>query len=162
MDSNDAKGILEARIKQMAEGGCSDNGFSLDDFDPKPEEETPAKKAKEETASEKKTGKQKKYANRSEGSPLVIDRKLDSNTVLMDVEEYGRRFLMNRPYDFRVSFSMNRTTLDILRRVLYDLESRTTLSSFIENILLDHLQTYRTLINEATVEKIRKPTIPNL
>ena len=44
MDSNDAKGILEARIKQMAEGGCSDNGFSLDDFDPKPEEETPAKK----------------------------------------------------------------------------------------------------------------------
>ena len=53
-------------------------------------------------------------------------------------------------------------TLDILRKVLHDMESRTTLSSFIENILLDHLQTYRTLINRATADKIRKPTIPNI
>ena len=37
---NNNKGILEARIKQMAEGNYKemDKEFSLDDFDPKPAE----------------------------------------------------------------------------------------------------------------------------
>lgn len=39
---NNNKGILEARIKQMAEGNYKemDKEFSLDDFDPKPAEKT--------------------------------------------------------------------------------------------------------------------------
>lgn len=154
MDGNDTKGILEARIRQMADGNYSDNGFSLDDFDPNPQEET-----------RKDRPTQRQVAKKQKHSSKISERNSSDSEIdvpAISVEEYENRFFANRTYDFRISFSMNRNTLDILRKVLHDMESRSTLSSFIENILLDHLQTYRTLINEATAEKIRKPTIPNI
>ncbi len=143
MDMNDTRGILEARIRQMADG----HSISMDDFDPSTQEA-----ARKEAVPEK----------RAAGKQRPNRRIPDNEEPPLSVEEYERRFFASRSYGLRISFSMNRDTLDILRKVLHDMESRTTLSSFIENILLDHLQTYRTLINRATADKIRKPTIPNI
>lgn len=158
MDRSETKGILEARIRQMAEGNIRQENFSLEDFDPAPQ----ATNENSIPVNEKRKGKAKSNAAVSKAS-LPEPTGLGYNgKCCMDAIEYGQRFFINRPYSFRVSFSMNRTTLDILRKILYDMESRTSLSSFIENILLDHLQTYRTLINDATADKIRKPTIPNI
>ncbi len=138
MDKNNSKGILEARIRQMAEGKT---GMTLDDFDPKPDTVPP--------------------------SPVMPEHGLSSDSsdtagIRTDIEEYKRTFLVSRPFEKRTSFPLNRTTLDILKNILHDMDSRTSLSSFVENILLEHLHTYRRLINEATAEKIRKPTIPNI
>ena len=138
MDKNNSKGILEARIRQMAEGKT---GMTLDDFEPKPDT-VPA-------------------------SPVMPEHGLSSDSsdtagIRTDIEEYKRTFLVSRPFEKRTSFPLNRTTLDILKNILHDMDSRTSLSSFVENILLEHLHTYRRLINEATAEKIRKPTIPNI
>lgn len=129
---------MEARIRQMAEGKT---GMTLDDFDPKPDTVPP--------------------------SPVMSEHGLPSDSsdtagIRTDIEEYKRTFLVSRPFEKRTSFPLNRTTLDILKNILHDMDSRTSLSSFVENILLEHLHTYRRLINEATAEKIRKPTIPNI
>ena len=154
MDRNDTKGILEARIRQMADSNYSDSGFSLEDFDPEPQE-----KADIKAPVIKQIQKNQKHSRKNQEHN---DCYSNSEAYQIGVEEYENRFFINRTYDSRISFSMNRHTIDILRKVLYDMESRATLSSFIENILLDHLQTYRSLINEATADKIRKPTIPNI
>lgn len=154
MDRNDTKGILEARIRQMADGGYSGNGFPLDEFDPDPQEETRTETPAmtQETKRQKVSKKNPEHNNHNSANELST----------ISVEEYENRFFTNRTYDSRISFSLNRHTIDILRNVLYEMESRATLSSFIENILLDHLNTYRLLINGATADKIRKPTIPNI
>lgn len=149
---NNNNGILEARIKQITEGNYKemDKEFSLDDFDPKPVEKTTKQEETEPTENkkpEKSTTNKKKPAERNDPS---------------DMEEYRNRFLISRPFDKRTSFPLNRVTLDILKDILHDTNSRVSLSSFVENILLDHLNNYRSLINDATAKNIRKHTIPNM
>lgn len=154
MNKDDTQGILEARIRQMADHNYSDDGFSFDDFDPTPTEED----TKAVLPIKEKTVRKPRKRNMD-----ILESGLENeNNHLTDADGYEKRFFANRTYNSRVSFSMNRTTLDILRKVLRDMESNATLSSFIENILLDHLHTYRELINEATADKLRKPTIPNI
>ena len=148
---NNNKGILEARIKQMAEGNYKEmeKEFSLDDFDPKPAETTTQEETEptENKKPEKLTTNKKKPVERNDPS---------------DMEEYRNRFLVSRPFDKRTSIPLNRVTLDILKDILHDTNSRVSLSSFVENILLDHLNNYRSLINDATAKNIRKHTIPNM
>lgn len=148
---NNNKGILEARIKQMAEGNYKEmeKEFSLDDFDPKPAETTTQEETEptENKKPEKLTTNKKKPVERNDPS---------------DMEEYRNRFLVSRPFDKRTSFPLNRVTLDILKDILHDTNSRVSLSSFVENILLDHLNNYRSLINDTTAKNIRKHTIPNM
>lgn len=135
----------------MAEGNYKDidKEFSLDEFDPKPVETTTQeeKEPTENKKPEKPAANRKKPAERNDPS---------------DMEEYRNRFLVSRPFDKRTSFPLNRVTLDILKDVLHDTNSRVSLSSYVENILLDHLNNYRSLINDATAKNIRKHTIPNM
>ena len=135
----------------MAEGNYKemDKEFSLDDFDPKPAEKTTQEETEtiENKKPEKLTTNKKKPVERNDPS---------------DMEEYRNRFLVSRPFDKRTSFPLNRVTLDILKDILHDTNSRVSLSSFVENILLDHLNNYRSLINDATAKNIRKHTMPNM
>ena len=135
----------------MAEGNYKEmeKEFSLDDFDPKPAETTTQEETEptENKKPEKLTTNKKKPVERNDPS---------------DMEEYRNRFLISRPFDKRTSFPLNRVTLDILKDILHDTNSRVSLSSFVENIMLDHLNNYRSLINDATPKNIRKHTIPNM
>ena len=72
---NNNKGILEARIKQMAEGNYKemDKEFSLDDFDPKPAEKTKPQEETEPTENkkpEKPTANKKKPVERNDPSDM--------------------------------------------------------------------------------------------
>ena len=82
---NNNKGILEARIKQMAEGNYKEmeKEFSLDDFDPKPAETTTQEETEptENKKPEKLTTNKKKPVERNDPS---------------DMEEYRNRFLVSR------------------------------------------------------------------
>ncbi len=135
----------------MAEGNYKDmdKEFSLDEFDPKAVETT--------TQEEKKPTENKKPEKPAANKKKTVERNDPS-----DMEEYRNRFLVSRPFDKRTSFPLNRVTLDILKDVLHDTNSRVSLSSYVENILLDHLNNYRSLINDATAKNIRKHTIPNM
>ena len=136
----------------MAEGNYNemDKEFSLEDFDPKPSEKTTIQN-NIEPAETKKPEK-----------PAVNKKRVTERNEPSDMEEYRNRFLISRPFDKRTSFPLNRVTLDILKDILHDTNSRVSLSSFVENILLDHLNNYRSLINDATAKNIRKHTIPNM
>ena len=135
----------------MAEGNYKemDKEFSLDDFDPKPAEKT----TQEET--ETIENKQPEKLPTHPKNPVARN---DTS----DMEEYRKRLLVSRPFDKRTSFPLNRVTLDILKDILHDTNRPVSLSPFVENILLDHLNNYRSLINDATAKNIRKHTIPNM
>lgn len=64
-------------------------------------------------------------------------------------EGYQMLFLTHRESNKKSGFTISTEVLDMLRHSLWDTKSKTTLTSYIENILLDHLRTYKGLINDA-------------
>ena len=77
-----------------------------------------------------------------------------------DFETYKTTFLHPCMIENRVSFSLNRETIDLLRFILHDLRSKTTLSAYIENILREHLTEYKETIGKAIEKNRRKTIIP--
>lgn len=63
-------------------------------------------------------------------------------------EGYQMLFLTHREPNKKSGFTISTEVLDMLRHCLWDTKSKTTLTSYIENILLDHLRTYKGLIND--------------
>ncbi len=76
----------------------------------------------------------------------------------VDFETYQKTFLNPLMIENRVSFSLNRDTLDLFRHILHDLRSKTTLSAYIENILREHLARHKETIGK-TIEKNRRKSI---
>lgn len=90
-------------------------------------------------------------------TPQVLET---SPTDEKQMEVYRERFFQYRGGFSKMSFSADRELLQILRRILWDTESKTSLSCYVNAILEDHIIHYRALINKATEENIRKQTIP--
>ena len=63
-------------------------------------------------------------------------------------EAYQMLFLAHRESNKKSGFTISTEVLEMLRNCLRDTKSKTTLTSYIENILLDHLRTYKGLIND--------------
>lgn len=63
-------------------------------------------------------------------------------------EGYQMLFLTHRESNKKSGFTISTEVLDMLRHSLWNTKSKTTLTSYIENILLDHLRTYKGLIND--------------
>ncbi|NCB83788.1 MAG: DUF3408 domain-containing protein [Bacteroidia bacterium] len=78
----------------------------------------------------------------------------------IDLETYMETFLNPCIIENRVSFSLNRETLDVFRHILHDLRSKTTLSAYIENILREHLSRHKDVIGKGIEKNKRKPIIP--
>ncbi len=78
----------------------------------------------------------------------------------MDLESYLTTFLHPCIIENRVSFSLNRDTLDLLRHILHDLRSKTTLSAYIENILKEHISRHKEVISKGIEKNRRKSLIP--
>lgn len=78
----------------------------------------------------------------------------------MDLELYLTTFLHPCIIENRASFSLNRDTLDLLRHILHDLRSKTTLSAYIENILKEHISRHKEIISKGIEKNRRKSLIP--
>lgn len=78
----------------------------------------------------------------------------------VDFETYQKTFLHPCMIENRVSFSLNRDTIDLLRFILQDLRSKTTLSAYIENILREHLSLHKDVISKGIEKNRRKTIIP--
>ncbi len=76
-----------------------------------------------------------------------------------DYESYQKLFLNPCTIENRVSFSLNRDTIDLLRNILHDLRGKSTLSAYVENILRDHLSNHKESIEKGIEKNRRKPII---
>lgn len=85
-----------------------------------------------------------------------------ANGTGITIHAYREHFLKKGELKLKGTFITDRETLQILRHILLDMESSTSLGMYINNILLDHILSYRELINSATSKKLRKQTIPTL
>ena len=74
-------------------------------------------------------------------------------------EDYRNRFLHTSRFPRKTAFTMNVETLQVLRNILHDLNQRVSMTSYIENILREHLREYQKLINDAADKQRSKTTI---
>ncbi|WP_418313743.1 DUF3408 domain-containing protein, partial [Porphyromonas sp.] len=56
-------------------------------------------------------------------------------------------------------FSIHTEVLQLLRNVVSDLRVETSITSYIENIILDHLKTHQELLNQIASQRRRDKTI---
>lgn len=74
-------------------------------------------------------------------------------------EDYRNRFLHTSRFPRKTAFTMNVETLQVLRNILHDLNQRVSMTSYIENILREHLREHQKLINDAADKQRSKTTI---
>lgn len=97
----------------------------------------------------------------------TIDKKVsakeETEVPTMTMATFRERYFTAYTTHSKMSFLADRELLQLLRRILWDTDSNdVSLSSYVNNILLEHINQHRALINEATAENIRKPTLPEL
>ena len=74
-------------------------------------------------------------------------------------EDYRNRFLHTSRFPRKTAFTMNVETLQVLRNILHDLDQRVSMTSYIENILREHLREHQNLINDAADKQRSKTTV---
>lgn len=74
-------------------------------------------------------------------------------------EDYRNRFLHTSRFPRKTAFTMNVETLQVLHNILHDLNQRVSMTSYIENILREHLREHQKLINDAADKQRSKTTI---
>ena len=74
-------------------------------------------------------------------------------------EDYRNRFFHTSRFSRKTAFTMNVETLQVLRNILHDLNQRVSMTSYIENILREHLREHQKLINDAADKQRSKTTI---
>ncbi|KGN92420.1 DUF3408 domain-containing protein [Porphyromonas canoris] len=87
-------------------------------------------------------------------------RKTDATSCGLSFEEYEARFFVpSRDARGKVGFTIHWEVLQTLRDVLNDVRSRATLTSYIENIILEHLKEHQAMLNKVAAQHKRNPTI---
>ena len=100
---------------------------------------------------------------REETAEVVLSEEdTSSSSVHSDFnsfEDYRNRFLHTSRFPRKTAFTMNVETLQVLRNILHDLDQRVSMTSYIENILREHLREHQNLINDAADKQRSKTTI---
>lgn len=100
---------------------------------------------------------------REETAEVVLSEEdISSPSVHSDFnsfEDYRNRFLHTSRFPRKTAFTMNVETLQVLRNILHDLNQRVSMTSYIENILREHLREHQKLINDAADKQRSKTTV---
>ena len=100
---------------------------------------------------------------REETAEVVLSEEdISSPSVHSDFnsfEDYRNRFLHTSRFPRKTAFTMNVETLQVLRNILHDLNQRVSMTSYIENILREHLREHQNLINDVADKQRSKTTI---
>ena len=100
---------------------------------------------------------------REETAEVVLSEEdISSPSVHSDFnsfEDYQKKFLHTSRFTMKTAFNMNVETLQVLRNILHDLNHRVSMTSYIENILREHLREHQNLINDAADKQRSKTTI---
>lgn len=80
--------------------------------------------------------------------------------LTLEFVAYEERFLTSvRDGRNKSGFSIHTEVLQLLRNVVSDLRVETSITSYIENIILDHLKTHQELLNQIASQRRRDKTI---
>ncbi len=78
----------------------------------------------------------------------------------LSFEEYRDRYLVRlSERNSKSGFTINSEILQLLKDVLRDVRAKTTLTSYIENILLEHLKEHQALLNKTAAQYKRNQTL---
>jgi len=163
--------LLQAKMREMANIGVTKRtAENIPDFDepidldeeptleenPTLEEECNAVSETEETtASISTTPPQasQRHSSKKKSTPR-------SCSSAQEFAAYEERFLTSvRNGRNKSGFSIHTEVLQLLRNVVSDLRVETSITSYIENIILDHLKTHQELLNQIASQRRRDKTI---
>lgn len=157
--------LLQAKMREMANIGVTKRtAENIPDFDepidldvePTLEEECNAVSETEKTtASTPATSPQASQRHCSKKKPNPR-----SCSSTLEFAAYEERFLTSvRDGRNKSGFSIHTEVLQLLRNVVSDLRVETSITSYIENIILDHLKTHQELLNQIASQRRRDKTI---
>ena len=85
---------------------------------------------------------------------------MSESTSTISFSQYADLYLtVNSTKGAKSGFTIRTEVLQTLRHVLSDLRSDSTLSSYIERILIEHLRTYQQLLNKEILKRKKEQTI---
>lgn len=164
--------LLQAKMREMANIGVTKRtAENIPDFDePIDLDEEPTLEAVRNAISETEE------ATASTPTPTQASQHHSSKRKLSDKDEkrpnprscsstlefaaYEERFLTSvRDGRNKSGFSIHTEVLQLLRNVVSDLRVETSITSYIENIILDHLKTHQELLNQIASQRRRDKTI---
>lgn len=161
--------LLQAKMKEMANIGVTKRtAENIPDFDePIDLDEEPTLEAvrnaisetEEATASTPTTSPQASQRHSSKRKLSDKEAKKPSSSTL-EFAAYEERFLTSvRDGRNKSGFSIHTEVLQLLRNVVSDLRVEISITSYIENIILDHLKTHQELLNQIASQRRRDKTI---
>ena len=163
--------LLQAKMREMANIGVTKRtAENIPDFDepidldeeptleknPTLEEECNAVSETEETTASISTPPpqaSQRHSSKKKPNPR-------SCSSALEFAAYEERFLTSvRDGRNKSGFSIHTEVLQLLRNVVSDLRVETSITSYIENIILDHLKTHQELLNQTASQRRRNKTI---
>lgn len=161
------KALLTKKLDEMGKMGVTHRTAENSPFYDQPIEEAPAQGLLEDrdeidaldTETSSPPNPTEKAMPTTEPSPKQQKRSKTTKSR-EGFAEYQQIYLAPKVLESKTQFSLSRDTVTLLKIILQDLGSRTTLTAYIENILRDHISEYRDLINQVTAKRRRKETIP--
>ena len=161
--------LLQAKMREMANIGVTKRtAENIPDFDePIDLDKEPTLEAvrnaisetEEATASTPTTSPQASQRHSSKRKLSDKEAKKPSSSTL-EFAAYEERFLTSvRDGRNKSGFSIHTEVLQLLRNVVSDLRVETSITSYIENIILDHLKTHQELLNQIASQRRRDKTI---
>ena len=165
--------LLQAKMREMANIGVTKRtAENIPDFDepidldvePTLEEACNAVSETEETtAFTPTTSPQASQRHSSKRKLSDKEKKKPTSRSCSSAQEftaYEERFLTSvRDGRNKSGFSIHTEVLQLLRNVVSDLRVETSITSYIENIILDHLKTHQELLNQIASQRRRDKTI---
>ena len=161
--------LLQAKMREMANIGVTkrtaDNIPDFDepiDLDEEPTlEENPTLEAvrnaiseTEETTASTPTTSQRHISKRKLSDKGEKKPNPRSCSSTLEFAAYEERFLTSvRDGRNKSGFSIHTEVLQLLRNVVSDLRVETSITSYIENIILDHLKTHQDLLNQIASQR---------
>lgn len=161
--------LLQAKMREMANIGVTKRtAENIPDFDepidldeePTLEEECNAGSETEETTSSTPTTSSQASQRHSSKRKLSDKGEKKPSSSAQEFAAYEERFLISvRDGRNKSGFSIHTEVLQLLRNVVSDLRVETSITSYIENIILDHLKTHQELLNQIASQRRRDKTI---
>lgn len=104
--------------------------------------------------------KEKTAEEQPSRKPGTKGKKDESMKVGLSFEEYKERYFVRlSDHHGKSGFTINSEILQLLKDVLRDVRAKTTLTSYIENILLEHLKEHQAMLNKAAAQYKRNQTL---
>ncbi len=163
--------LLQAKMKEMADIGVTkrtaenipdfDDPIDLDDEWREEDNDTSLSEEEPQGCLSQEGSMITTVSNRAD---QTLKRKRNGKSkvypISIDFATYEKRFLTTeRNGRSKSGFSIHTEVLQMLRDVVRDLRIETSVTAYIENIILDHLRTYQELLNDTISQRRRDKTI---